>query len=106
MTAGSGPGAAGRARRVFLRAESLVVRAAVRAVDRWAGPWLRRRRLSPYVLFVVEGQLAGADLDSAVAAARRLGASGVPDARGDRQLGRLQLMARRPHEVLAERPSR
>jgi hypothetical protein len=59
-------------RQMCLRVEGLVVHAMVRLADRFLGPWSRRRRLSPYVLLVVEAAQAGADRTTALLVARRL----------------------------------
>jgi hypothetical protein len=86
-------------RQMCLRVEGLVVHAMVRLADRFLGPWSRRRRLSPYVLLVVEAAQAGADRTTALLVARRL--LSRPTAAGVAPpLRRLQRAARHPQRIL------
>jgi hypothetical protein len=81
----------GTVRRLFLGGEELAIHAILHAVDRLGNPWVRRRRLSPYVLLIAEAAESGADHAAAVAVARRL--LRQPDS-GALNLRRLQRAAR------------
>ena len=59
-------------KRAAIGCEAVAVRAALRFADAVTSPWLRRRRLSPYVLLIAEASEAGVDHDAAVALAHRL----------------------------------